>query len=60
VAHWVPDTPAGQEAAQINDVFVGDDLDIWVTDRVNGGVYRLAADDELTARMTAARLGTAP
>jgi hypothetical protein len=56
VAHWVPETPAGQEAAQINDVFVGADLDIWVTDRVNGGVYRLEADDDLTDRMRRAAL----
>jgi hypothetical protein len=56
VAHWVPETPAGQQAAQINDVFVGADLDIWVTDRVNGGVYRLAADDDLAARMREAAL----
>ena len=56
VAHWVPETPAGQRAAQINDVFVGADLDIWVTDRVTGGVYRLAADDELAARMREAAL----
>jgi hypothetical protein len=56
VAHWVPETPAGQEAAQINDVFVGADLDIWVTDRVNGGVYRLEADDDLADRMRRAAL----
>jgi hypothetical protein len=56
VAHWVPETPPGQQAAQINDVFVGADLDIWVTDRVNGGVYRLAADDDLTERMRKAAL----
>jgi hypothetical protein len=51
VAHWLPETPPGQAAPQINDVFVGADLDIWVTDRVNGGVYRLEADAELTATM---------
>jgi hypothetical protein len=56
VAHWVPETPPGQAAAQINDVFVGADLDIWVTDRVHGGVYRLAADDELAERMRRASL----
>jgi hypothetical protein len=32
-------------------VFVGADLDIWVTDRVNGGVYRLEADEDLQATM---------
>lgn len=51
IAHWLPDTPDGQAAAQINDVFVGADLDIWVTDRVSGGVYRLEADDDLQALM---------
>jgi hypothetical protein len=56
VAHWVPETPAGQPAPQINDVFVGADLDFWVTDRVNGGVYALAADDDLAAMMAAAAL----
>jgi hypothetical protein len=56
VAHWLPDTPPGQPAAQINDVFVGADLDIWVTDRVTGGVYRLEADDELASLMTSRSL----
>ena len=56
VAHWVPETPAGQPAAQINDVFVGAGLDIWVTDRVNGGVYALEPDDDLAHRMEAASL----
>ena len=56
IAHWVPETPRGQEAAQINDVFVGADLDIWVTDRVNGGLFALAADDELAGRMRAGQL----
>jgi hypothetical protein len=56
VAHWLPDTPPWQPAAQINDVFVGADLDIWVTDRVTGGVYRLEADDELASLMTSRSL----
>lgn len=56
IAHWLPDTPAGQEAPQINDVFVGADLDIWVTDRVNGGVYALAPDDTLADAMRSAAL----
>jgi hypothetical protein len=56
VAHWIPPTPAGQEAAQINDLFVSADLDIYVTDRVNGGVYVVRPDDELAARMRAASL----
>jgi hypothetical protein len=52
VAHWVPATPAGQPAPQINDLFVGAEHDIWVTDRVTGGVYALAPDDRLDALMT--------
>jgi hypothetical protein len=51
VAHWVPDAPAGQEAAQINDLFVASDHLVYVTDRVNGGVYVLQPDDALSARM---------
>ena len=35
----------------VQDVFVGADLDIWVTDRVAGGVYRLEADEDLQALM---------
>lgn len=56
VAHWVPATPPGQEAPQINDLFVSTDLDIYVTDRVNGGVYVVRPDDELAARMEQAAL----
>jgi hypothetical protein len=56
IAHWVPETPAGQQAAQINDVFVGAELDIWVTDRVNGGVYALEPEAELADRMRATAL----
>lgn len=51
VAHWVPPTPDGQEAVQINDVFVAEDLHVYVTDRVRGGVYVLRPDDTLAARM---------
>lgn len=51
VAHWVPDAPAGQEAVQINDLFVASDHLVYVTDRVNGGVYVLQPDDALSARM---------
>ena len=41
---------------QINDVFVATDHLVYVTDRVNGGVYVLQPDDELSARMTEAAL----
>lgn len=56
IAHWLPATPPGQEAPQINDVFVAEDLDIYVTDRVNGGVYVVRPDDGLASRMTEAAL----
>ena len=56
VAHWIPETPPGQEACQINDVFVATDHLVYVTDRVNGGVYVLQPDDALSARMTEASL----
>jgi hypothetical protein len=54
VAHWIPECPPGQPAAQINDVFVSEDHTIYVTDRVNGGVYILAPDLALDSRMTRA------
>jgi hypothetical protein len=41
VAHWDPPAPAGQEAPQINDVYVEADGLIWVGDRLAGGVYVL-------------------
>ena len=56
IAHWIPETPPGQEAAQINDVFVAADFTISVTDRVNGGVYLLEPDDNLAERMAEAEL----
>lgn len=56
IAHWIPECPPGQSAAQINDVWVGEDLGVYVTDRVNGGVYILEPDEALTARLESARL----
>lgn len=56
VAHWLPPVPSGQDAVQINDVWVGEDFDVYVTDRVHGGVYVVRPDDELAARMEAAAL----
>jgi hypothetical protein len=56
VASWVPSTPPGQEAPQINDLFVDADLSVYVTDRVNGGVYILEPDAGLAQRMRAAAL----
>jgi hypothetical protein len=54
IAHWIPECPPGQEACQINDVFVSEDRTVFVTDRVNGGVYLLRPDDDLDARLAAA------
>lgn len=51
VAYWVPETPAGQEAPQINDLYVDVSGVIFVSDRVNGGVYVLQTDDHLQSLM---------
>jgi len=37
--HFVPPPPPGQEAPQINDVFVDRDGLIYLTDRIRGGLY---------------------
>ena len=39
IAHYVPDSPPGQEAIQLNDLVVTEDGIIFVTDRVSGGLY---------------------
>jgi hypothetical protein len=41
IASYVPEPPAGQLAIQFNDVLVGADGLIFVTDRVRGGLYIL-------------------
>jgi hypothetical protein len=41
VAYCVPAAPAGQRAIQLNDVLVGPDGLIYVTDRYRGGLYLL-------------------
>jgi len=41
IAWYVPEPPAGQPAIQLNDVLVGADGLIFVTDRVRGGLYIL-------------------
>ncbi len=56
VAHWIPECPDGQQAIQINDCFVDDDLMVYATDRVGGGVYVLEPDPALAALMESARL----
>jgi len=56
VAHWIPQPPPGQAAAQINDLFVDAGGLIWVTDRIAGGLYVLQAEPGLAALMEEARL----
>lgn len=56
LAHWIPPTPPGQPAVQVNDVFVAEDLLVYVTDRVNGGVYVVEPDAALATRLRAAAL----
>lgn len=41
VAYYIPEAPAGQPAIQLNDVLVGPDGLIYVTDRYRGGLYIL-------------------
>ena len=55
VGHWIPEPPAGQPVAQLNDLFVDSGGLIWVTDRIGGGLYVLQAEDRLAALMDDAR-----
>jgi hypothetical protein len=41
VAWFVPDAPQGQRSCQINDVYVTPEGIIYVSDRVNGGIWTL-------------------
>ena len=52
IAWYVPECPLGQEAIQVNDVWVGEDHLVYITDRIGGGVYILEPDDWLSARMS--------
>ena len=54
-AFWVPETPDGQEAPQINDVLVDASHNIFVSDRIGGGLYVLAPDESLSKAMEEAR-----
>ena len=38
IAHYIPATPEGQQAAQTNDVFVAENGLIYISDRINGGI----------------------
>jgi hypothetical protein len=55
IAHWIPECPPDQQAAQINDVWVAEDLLVYVTDRVNGGVYVLEPEPDLAAHLERTR-----
>jgi hypothetical protein len=56
VAFWLPETPPGQEAPQINDLYVDDSRLVYVTDRIGGGLYVLEPEDDLAGAMENARL----
>jgi hypothetical protein len=56
IAYWEPEPPSGQEAPQSNDLYVDDELNIFVSDRFTGGLYVLAPDEKLARAMTEARL----
>ncbi|HEY7919958.1 MAG TPA: hypothetical protein VIE45_09900 [Streptosporangiaceae bacterium] len=56
VAHWVPEPPPGQAAAQLNDLFVDHTGLIWATDRISGGLYVLEPEGALATLMDEAWL----
>lgn len=39
IGYFIPPTPYGQESPQTNDVFVDADGLIYISDRINGGIY---------------------
>lgn len=54
--HYIPECPQGQQAIQINDVWVGEDCLVYITDRGRGGVYIIEPDSEMRALMEEAAL----
>jgi hypothetical protein len=56
IAHWLPEPPPGQEAPQINDLYVDTDGTVYVTDRISGGLYVLEPEGSLAERMKTAGL----
>jgi len=54
IASYVPESPAGQEVIQINDVWVDTDHLVYISDRIGGGVYILEPDESLDSRMSEA------
>ncbi len=55
VGHWIPESPAGQDATQINDLYVDADHTIFLSDRISGGVYVIEPDERMAKLMTAAQ-----
>jgi hypothetical protein len=55
IGFWESETPPGQEASQINDVFVDDDLNVFVSDRITGGLYVLRPDEAMVLALNEAR-----
>ncbi|HWO71749.1 MAG TPA: hypothetical protein VNP94_13530 [Actinomycetota bacterium] len=55
LAWWVPEPPPGQEAIQLNDLYVDHEGLLFVTDRVGGGLYVLEPEPRLRERMEEAR-----
>lgn len=51
VASFEPAPPGGQEAIQSNDLFVAEDLTVYLTDRIGGGLYILEPDAGLRQLM---------
>ncbi len=51
IAAYIPECPPGQDVVQINDVWVGEDHLVYITDRIGGGAYVLEPDDVLRDRM---------
>ena len=41
VAYYVPEAPPGRKSIQFNDILVGPDGLVYVTDRFAGGLYIL-------------------
>jgi len=56
LASWVPETPAGQEAPQTNDLFVEANGRVWATDRIGGGLHCLEPEPELAELIRARSL----
>jgi len=54
IAHWLPEPPPGQEAPQINDLYVDASGLVYVTDRISGGLYVLEPEGALAERMKTA------